>query len=86
MAQLTIGLSVGAISRSRTPTFSDTRAIEFADDLVALWGASGETLTRAQAVDRYLAMLQAQINDFAKHLKQRRLDAAAAAADDLVVG
>ncbi len=86
MADLTFSMTIGVTSGSKTIAPTNTRALEFLDDLIVHFGEVIEgdgPMTREQVAQHYLdQLMQGQIN-FAKGLKQRRLDATVTEADDL---
>lgn len=86
MANLTISASVGPSSASFDVSPSDTRFLEFLDDLRNLHyppKEDGTVLTRVQAAQKWLNDLGRGQVEFARGLKQRRLDAEVSEADDL---
>ena len=84
MADLTFSMTIGATSGSRSIAPTDARALEFLDDLIVHFGEiDGELMTRTEVAQHYLDKLMEGQVAFAKGLKQRRLDAAVSAADDL---
>ena len=83
MGTFTINLTAGAQVSEASASPTNVRIGEFADDLIAHY-ADPTITTQQQATDKFCAdYLQGAI-DFAKGLKQRRLDAAVTEADDLL--
>ncbi len=89
MATLTITLTVGAQTVTKTITFADARAVVFLDDLIANYpevdDGSGGTrpMTREEVGDFYVDRLLMGQVEWAKGLAQRRLDAIKPVATDL---
>lgn len=76
MADVSVIMSVGAVSASATRSPSDARMVEFVDDLVAVSGP----VTRQEAADEFVEGVLSQLVSRARNLKRDRL---ASAADDL---
>lgn len=90
MATLTFSLAIGAQTATRTVSPADARATEFLDDLRLYHypeiddGAGGtRPMTRTEVGLRYVQDVVAGQVEFARGLKQRRLNAEVAQADDL---
>jgi len=90
MATLTFSFDIGASSYSVTVNSTDARALEFIDDMRNIAfpevddGAGGtRVMTRVEAGEEYVNRLAAGQVQYAKGLKQQRLDAAVVVADDL---
>lgn len=86
MADLTLTASVGPNSASASLTPTDTRFIEFLDDLRNLHyppKEDGSPLTRVEVAQKWMDDLMSGQVAFAKGLKQRRLANEVAEADDL---
>jgi len=89
-AEFTISLTIGAQTTSRTINPSDARVVEFIDDLRNDTfnqiddGAGGlRVMTRVEAGKFYVdALMDGQI-EFARGLKQQRMNKAAGVADNL---
>lgn len=82
MATLTFTLVVGAQTSTATISPTNARVGEFLDDLIAYYGGT-PPLTQTQAADKWITDLMTGQVQFAKGLKQNRLNAAVAVADDL---
>lgn len=91
MATLAFQLTISGQTQTASAAPTDARALEFIDDLRNVHypqvddGAGGtRVMTRQEAGQKYLDDLRAGQIAFARGLKQRRLDAEVAAADDLL--
>lgn len=91
MASMSFTLTIGATTGTQTVNPTDARALEFLDDLRFIHypeiddGAGGtRPMTRVEAGTRYAQDLIAGQVEFARGLKQRRLDAEVAASDNLL--
>jgi len=83
MATVTITINAGTLTSTASATATNARAAEFAADLIAYYG--GETpLTQQEAVDRFTQGYLDGMVQFAKGLKQNRLDESKTIADDLL--
>ena len=83
MATLEITFTIGAQIATRTITTTDARALEFLDDLRQVHFVEDPILSRVAVGVKYIDQLSAGQVQFAKGLKQQRLDAAVSVADDL---
>ena len=84
MASMTFGMTIGGNSGDSSKSFTNTRALEFLDDLIAHFGEiDGELITRAEVAQHYLDKLMAGQIEFARGLKHNRRKGEVTPSDDL---
>ncbi len=90
MANLTFSMTIGGTSGSKSISPTDTRALEFLDDLIVNFGeiddGDGGTrpMTRTEVAQKYLDKLMAGQVEFARGLKHNRRKGEVTPSDDLV--
>ncbi len=90
MADLTFSITIGGTSGSKSISPTNTRALEFLDDLIVNFGpvddGAGGTrpMTRAEVAQKYLDRLMAGAVGFARGLKHDRRKGKVTPSDDLL--